>query len=361
MAERVELADGYSISRVVNGLWQISAGHRRRGHDRGAVLRDLRRLVEAGLTTFDCADIYTGVEEILGELRRSLGPAGEIQVHTKYVPDLTALSTITRRDVQRAVERSLRRLAVDRLDLVQFAWWDYGVPRYVEVAGWLDEQRRAGKIRLLGTTNFDTPRLRELLEAGLPIAAHQVQYSLLDRRVESSLAELCSRNGIHLLCYGSAAGGFLSRRWLGTARPEDPLANRSLTKYRLVIDEFGGWSRHQELLSVLSEIAARHDASPTGVAVRWVLDRPGVAAVLLGTRDASHLPETLGAFGLGLDAEDRARLDSVLRRATGPQGEPFELERKPGGRHARIMKTDLNRKVGVDLPGDRSDGRLGPV
>lgn len=347
MIERVELAPGYSISRVVNGLWQISEGHHRDGYDRGAVLRDLRLLVEAGLTTFDCADIYTGVEELLGELGSELGRSAtgtpEIQVHTKYVPDLAALPTITRRDVEWAVDRSLGRLSVDCLDLVQFAWWDYGVPRYVEVAGWLDEQRRAGKIRLLGTTNFDTRRLEDLLRAGIPIAAHQVQYSLLDRRVENSLAELCDRHGISLLCYGSAAGGFLSRLWLDAARPADPLANRSLTKYRLVIDEFGGWSLYQDLLRALSEIADRHDASPTAVAIRWVLDRPVVAGVLLGTRGAAHLPETLRVFGFELDQEDRERLDSVLDRATGPNGEPFELERQPDGRHARIMKTDLNR------------------
>jgi len=208
----------------------------------------------------------------------------------------------------------------------------------------LDEQRRAGKIRLLGTTNFDTPCLRELVEAGIPIAAHQVQYSLLDRRAEEALAGFCTRNGIQLLCYGSVAGGFLSDRWRGDRRPQDPLENRSLVKYRLIIDEFGGWSLYQQLLGVLSEIAARHEVSPTTVAIRWVLDRPGVAAVLLGTRGATHLSETLRIGGLGLDAEDRERLDPLLVRATGPAGEPFELERVPRGLHASIMKTDLNRE-----------------
>lgn len=344
MIERVELAPGYSICRVVNGLWQLSSGHHKAALDRAAVLRELRLLVESGLTTFDCADIYTGVEELLGDLRRQFAGGAEIQIHTKYVPDLSVLHAIGRRDVERAVDRSLGRLAVDRLDLVQFAWWDYGVPRYVEVAGWLDEQRRAGKIRLLGTTNFDTLRLGELVEAGIPITAHQVQYSLLDRRAEEGLVDFCTRNGIQLLSYGSVAGGFLSDRWHGHPRPRDPLENRSLVKYRLIIDEFGGWSLYQQLLGVLSEIAVRHEVSPTTVAIRWVLDRPGVAAILLGTRGATHLSETLRVGGLGLDAEDRERLDLQLVQATGPAGEPFELERVPRGRHAGIMKTDLNRE-----------------
>lgn len=350
MIERVELAPGYSISRLINGGWQLSAGHHREGLDRQTALRNLEELLDAGLTTFDCADIYTGVEELLGELRGRLQGRGvaapEMQVHTKYVPDLSALATVERRDVERAVDRSLRRLRVEVLDLVQFAWWDYAVPRYVEVAGWLEEQRRAGKIRFIGTTNFDVPRLGEICDAGVPVVANQPQYSLLDRRPEAGMIEFCRRRGIQLLCYGAGAGGFLSGRWVGQPEPTGPLANRSLVKYRLIIEEFGGWTLFQELLRVLAEIARKHRVSLTNIATRWVLERPQVAGVLMGTRSAAHLDDNLRVFELGLDREDRARLDEVLQRASGPKGEPFGLERAPGGPHAVIMKTDLNREAG---------------
>lgn len=346
MIERFELAPGYSISRLINGGWQLSAGHHREGLDRQEALRHLEEVVDAGLTTFDCADIYTGVEELLGELRcrvQRRGPAApEMQVHTKYVPDLSTLATLERRDVVRAVDRSLRRLRVEALDLVQFAWWDYAVPRYVEVAGWLEEQRRAGKIRFIGTTNLDVSRLGEICDAGVPIVANQPQYSLLDRRPEARMIEFCRRRGIHLLCYGTVAGGFLSGRWLGQSEPAGLLANRSLVKYRLIIEEFGGWALFQELLRVLAEIARKHRVSLTNIATRWVLERPQVAGVLVGTRSAAHLHDNLRVFELCLDREDRERLDDVLQRAAGPTGEPFGLERVPGGRHAVIMKTDLN-------------------
>lgn len=348
MIERLELAPGYSISRLVNGGWQLSAGHRPGSLDRQAVIRDLRSLVDVGLTTFDCADIYLGVEELLGELVRDLKKSSvsdEIQIHTKFVPDRSDLGTVGRQGVGRIIDRSLDRLGVERLDLVQFHWWDYEIRRYVEVAGWLVDLQLAGKIRLLGTTNFDTPRLRELVDSGFPVAAHQVQYSVLDRRPEEAMVDFCREAGIQLLCYGSAAGGFLSARYLGLPEPKEPLQNRSLTKYKLIIDEFGSWALFQELLEALAEIGRKHSVSPTAVAVRWVLERPQVAAVLLGTRNAAHLEQNLGVFRFHLEEEDRQALNELLSRSSGPLGEPFALEREPEGRHAVIMKTDLNRSA----------------
>ena len=76
MIERYELAPGYSISRLINGVWQLATDHRRQALDRRSVVRDLSRLIEAGLTTFDCADIYLGVEELLGDLLRTYRAAG---------------------------------------------------------------------------------------------------------------------------------------------------------------------------------------------------------------------------------------------------------------------------------------------
>ncbi|NIN67522.1 MAG: aldo/keto reductase, partial [Anaerolineae bacterium] len=81
-----------------------------------------------------------------------------------------------------SIDGSLLRLGVDRLDLVQFHWWDYDVPGYLDAAGWLADLLTAGKIRALGVTNFDTYHLRELVGAGIPIVSNQTQYSLLDRR-----------------------------------------------------------------------------------------------------------------------------------------------------------------------------------
>ena len=192
------------------------------------------------------------------------------------MPDLDRLPSHSRADVVRGVDRSLTRLQVERIDLVQLHWWDFDVPGYVEAAAWLDELRRAGKIRNVGLTNFDRPRLTEILAAGVPIATHRVQYSVLDRR-PAAWPVLCAERGIHLLCYGAVAGGFLGERYLRRAEPAPPLENRSLVKYRLIVEEFGGWDRFQVLLAALEGVAVRHRAGIGAVAIRWVLDQPGVA------------------------------------------------------------------------------------
>src|SRR5581483_5563008 len=122
--------------------------------------------------------------------------AAQVQVHTKFVPDLSDLATLDSDYIERIIDRSLQRLGMERLDLVQFHWWNYVVRRYVEVALDLERLRRAGKIAHIGLTNFDTPRLREIVAAGVPVTFHQLQYSVLDHRPDSSMVEYCRRNQI---------------------------------------------------------------------------------------------------------------------------------------------------------------------
>ena len=339
---RVELAPGYTISCLLKGGWQLAGGHG--PVDAAAALADMDRFVDAGLTTFDCADIYTGVEALIGEWRKRRGARGgtmPVQVHTKYVPDHDRLPTHSRADVVRGVDRSLARLGVDRLDLVQLHWWDYDIPGYVDAAVWLDEQRRAGKIRHIGLTNFDQQHLSEIVAGSIPVVSHQVQYSVLDRRPANGIAAQCARDGIGLLCYGALAGGFLSDRYLRRADPGSPLENRSLVKYRLIIDEFGGWDRFQEMLAALGEVAARHRVGIGAVAIRWVLDQPGVSGVIVGARHARYLDQARQACVLALDDDDRAAVARVQSASSGPTGDTYDLERVKGGPHASIMRYTL--------------------
>ena len=351
MIETVQLAEEYTVPRIIVGGWQLSPGHSSQSVDRGRLFDALASWLDAGFTTFDCADIYGGVEQFLGDFRawygnrRGAEAAGRMQVHTKFVPDRDDLSRVSRAYVERIVDRSLRRLRVERLDLVQFHWWDLGVPGYVETAAWLSQLQREGKIRLLGATNFDTPGLAALVESGTRLVSHQVQYSLLDRRPASPMAGLCARHGIRFLCYGTVAGGFLSDRWLGAPEPADPLPNRSLVKYRLIIEEFGGWSAFQELLHALGTVARPHGTGIANVATRWVLDQEGVGAAIVGARDASHREENLKTLVLRLDAQDRERIAAVLARYRGPAGDVYYLEREAGGKHAAIMRYNLNREA----------------
>ena len=335
----------YEISRILKGGWQLAGGHGPVALD--AALDDMDRFVAAGITTFDCADIYTGVEAMIGQWRkrrRATACGADVQIHTKYVPDRDRLSTHSREDVVRGIERSRTRLGVERLDLVQLHWWDYDVPGYVEAAAWLEDLRRAGTIRHVGLTNFDSARVAEIIAAGVQVASHQVQYSVLDRRPARGMDALCTQHDIGLLCYGALAGGFLSERYLGQPDPLAPLENRSLVKYRLIIEEFGGWDRFQMMLSALHGVAGRHGVSIGAVAIRWVLDQPQVTGVIVGARHARHLEATLQACALELDAEDHAAIHRVQVSSSGPDGDVYALERIRGGRHAAIMRDTLQRE-----------------
>ncbi len=180
----------------------------------------------------------------------------------------------------------------------------------------------------------------------MPMVSNQVQYSLLDARPEEGMVAFCEERGIVLLCYGALAGGFLSRAWAGVAGPPDHPANRSLTKYGLIIEEFGGWALYQELLEALSGIADKHGVSIATVALRWVLDRPAVAAPIVGVSRRDRAAQNLAVFSLALDDDDRRNIDAVLSRRSGPPGDVFDLERQPGGRHAAIMRYNLNQADG---------------
>jgi aryl-alcohol dehydrogenase-like predicted oxidoreductase len=335
---RVDLAPGYSISRIIKGGWQLAEGHGQ-GPVPEKAHADMAAFVEAGITTFDCADIYTGVEDLIGSFTPPAGQA--VQVHTKYVPDLASLASVELAATRAIIDRSRQRLRRESLDLVQFHWWDYAVDRFVEVGLQLETLRAEGAINRIGVTNFDTTRLRALLDARVPVVSHQVQYSLLDRRPASQMSALCAPRGVPFLCYGSLLGGFLSERWLGASEPKEPFENRSLTKYKLVIDEAVGWDGFQDLLRTVRGIADKHGVTVGAIGIAWVLAQPNVAAAIVGARDARRLSETKAAMAVRLDEPDLAVLEGACGR--GLAGDVYELERDRDGPHGRIMKYNLNR------------------
>jgi len=348
---RVHLTPDYSVSRVIVGGWQLSPGHGG-GLPRGqSPLPFLFDLADRGFTTFDCADIYTGVEEMLGEfLRRyrASRPGASLQVHTKFVPDLDVLPSIDRAYVGRIIHRSLSRLGVEALDLVQFHWWDFGIPGYVDVMGWLGDLEAEGKILRLGVTNFDEIHLAELLASGAGIVSNQVQYSALDRRPEAALAPYCLEKGISLLCYGALAGGFLTSRYLGrgpgeNVPPEEP-GNRSLVKYRLIIEEIGGWARFQTILSTLNGVATGTGLPLPAAAIRYVLDRRGVAATITGINTPAQADELLSSLDRTLPAGTWEDLEAILADTPPPPGPVYGLERVMDGPHGAIMRYNLNEE-----------------
>jgi aryl-alcohol dehydrogenase-like predicted oxidoreductase len=344
--DRIELQKGYSISRIIKGGWHLAGGHG--SIDERTALKDMRAFVKAGVTTFDCADIYTGVEELIGKFLKQYdddfasGELPPVQIHTKYVPDYDALATLKKADTVRIIDRSLKRLGVDRLDLVQLGWWSYATPGYIEAAQHLVALQKEGKIRLIGITNFDGAHLKELVDAGIPIAANQVQYSLLDHRPKHDMSELEKPYCVPLLCYGTIAGGFLSDRYLNLPDPAEPLENRSLVKYRLIIEEFGGYELFQRLLTVLRSIADKYGVGISEIAIKYMLQKSQVVGVIVGVRNLNHLTRLKEIDALKLDQEDLEKLTNFINQSLGPNGLVYELERDKKGKHGAIMRYNLN-------------------
>ena len=340
--ERFQIGPDYDISRLIKGGWHLAGGHG--DVDRDQAIKDMAVFVEKGITTFDCADHYTGVEAMIGDFRErhpSLAPL--VQVHTKFVPDYEKLGNVKRDYVESIIDRSIRRLKVERLDVVQYYWWDPdGKPGFVDTGLILRDLQAAGKIARIGVSNFNTRQLKMLVDAGIPIATNQPQYSPVDRRPESQMIPYCQEQGIVQLCYGTLSGGFFSADWLGKPEPFEPLANRSLTKYKLIIEDFGGWGLFQELLQAMKDIGEKHGVTVALVALRWILDQPNVGAAIVGATSARHVDENLKVFSFALDDDDVAAIDAVLSRRQGPEGDCYDLERDKDGRHGRIMRYNQN-------------------
>jgi aryl-alcohol dehydrogenase-like predicted oxidoreductase len=324
-----ELAPGYSIPRIIRGAWQLAIGHGQGALERAAVYAAMDAYADAGFTVIDCADSYPGVEQLVGDWRRARPEhARGVRIHTKFVPPADSLATLVATDVERAVEQSRAKLGMTTLDFVQFHWWKMQVPGWVEAAQTLVALQKRGWIRFLGGTNFDTPALKTLAEAGVRLTTMQVQYSLLDDRPSRSMQPWAATQGMSFVCYGTLAGGFMSEYWRGIPDPGLALENKSLVKYKLIIDAVGGWDFFQALLDALAKIAAKHNVDIAAVATQYVLRQPGVAAAIVGVRHGGYLAKHLATALLVLDDEDLAAIAKVVAQRRPLEGDCYELERR---------------------------------
>ena len=318
-SSRFQFAEDMEICRILNGMWQVSGGHG--PIDPAAAVKDMFPYVDEGFTTWDLADHYGPAEDLIGEFRRQLiasrGPEAweSVQAFTKWVP---RPGPMTRGVVEQAVDVSLRRMDIDRLDLLQFHWWEYQDESYLDALSHLSDLRDEGKIRHVALTNFDTERLKRIAGHGIKIVSNQVQFSLIDRRPEVEMAQFCLDQGIHLLAYGTLCGGLLSDRYLGAPEPSRAALNTaSLSKYKQMVDAWGGWELFQELLGALRSVADTHQVNIANVAVRYVLDRPAVAGAIVGVRlgVSENRADSARVFEFNLDQSDLAQIDAVLNRS----------------------------------------------
>jgi aryl-alcohol dehydrogenase-like predicted oxidoreductase len=314
-----QLASDLRICRILNGMWQVAGGHGTIDHN--LALADMLRYHDAGFTSWDLADIYGPAEDFIGEFRRLLltlkgnEEIERIQSLTKWVPQP---GKITRSMVTENIEKSLRRMNVGTLDLLQFHWWDYNNSYYIDALKYLSDLKDKGIIKHIGLTNFDTEHMQIIMDSGSKIISNQVQFSIIDRRPEVKMLSFCQRQNVSLLAYGSICGGLISERYLGKSEPSNVELNTlSLRKYKKMIDAWGGWNLFQDLLTTLKRVGQKHGVSIANVATSYILKKPQVGGVIIGTRlgIVEHISDNTQVFGFILDKSDQDEIDSVCENA----------------------------------------------
>jgi aryl-alcohol dehydrogenase-like predicted oxidoreductase len=275
--------------------------------------------IEAGLTMFDSADVYSDglAEEVLGQAIK--GRRGQVLISTKATfrhGDSPNDVGSSRWHLIRSVEASLKRLATDYIDLFQLHGFDAMTP-VEEVLSTLDILVRAGKIRYIGCSNFSGWHLMKSLAAsdkyGWPrYVAHQAYYSLIGREYEWELMPLALDQNVGAVVWSPLGWGRLTgkiRR--GQPRPETSRLNDPKNVEAGPPVDDGSLF---DVVDALDEVAKETGKTIPQVALNWVLQRPTVSTVIIGARNEEQLRQNLGAVGWTLTPDQVATLDSVSRR-----------------------------------------------
>jgi aryl-alcohol dehydrogenase-like predicted oxidoreductase len=272
--------------------------------------------LDAGLSMFDSADVYSGgvAEATLGHALK--GRRDRVLISTKGTfrsgdgPNELGSS---RHHLLAAVDASLRRLGTDYIDLYQMHGFDAGTP-VEETLSTLDDLVRAGKIRYIGCSNFSGWHLMKSLAASdrhgwSRYVAHQAYYSLVGRDYEWELMPLALDQRVGAVVWSPLGWGRLT----GKIRRGQPLPDVSRLHSQQVV-EFGPPVTEERLFTVvdaLEEVARETGKTVPQVAINWLLRRPSVSTVIIGARTEEQLRQNLGATGWALSSEQVARLDAA--------------------------------------------------
>ncbi|MFF9455632.1 aldo/keto reductase [Streptomyces flaveolus] len=314
-----------------------------------------RRLVdiclEAGVTMFDTADVYSGgaSEEVLGAAVK--GRRDQVILSTKAglpTGDGPADAGTSRGRLIKAVDQALRRLGTDYIDLFQLHAYDAQTPVH-EVLSTLDDLVRAGKLRYTGVSNFSGWQLmKSLADADRHgyqrYAAHQVYYSLVGRDYEWELMPLGLDQGVGAVVWSPLGWGRLTGR-IRRGRPL-PAGSRlhATADYGPPVED----DHLYRVVDALDAVAEETGRTVPQIAINWLLRRPTVSSVLIGARNEEQLRQNLGAVGWSLTEDQVARLDAASAKAAPYPYFPYE--RQEG--FARLNPHPLGR-AGADAAPSR--------
>ena len=290
--------------------------------DEAGAHEQLDRFVDAGGTLVDTADVYSGgvSEQIIGSwLSARPGAREQIVLATKGrfpMGDGPNDVGLSRRHLGSALDASLRRLAVESIDLYQVHAHDPLTP-VEETLRFLDDAVTAGKINYVGLSNFTGWQVQRTVDTAefrgwtRPVTL-QPQYNLLVREIEWEIVPACRANGLGLLPWSPLGGGWLTGKYRRDERPtgatrlgENP--ERGVEAY----DRRSSQQRTWDVVDAVEALAKSREVSMAQIALAWLVDRPAVTSVILGARTVDQLEDNLGAADLHLSHAESGRLDQV--------------------------------------------------
>jgi aryl-alcohol dehydrogenase-like predicted oxidoreductase len=306
--ERATLSRGLVVPRLAFGCEPLG------GTDWGAVdeaevCAAVAEAVDRGIDFFDTADVYglgrseERLARALGSRRRDVVIATKGGVAWEEVPGGRAHTSFdgSARWLRRAVESSLRRLRLDVIPLYYLHWPDPERPIEASMEA-LARCREEGRIRHIGVSNVDAAQLRRAC-AVVPVDVVQLPYNLIDRRIEQDILAAARSLGVGVATYGPLAQGFLTGRYDAAARFGSDDRRSRLPHFSAESMEHG-----LRVVDRLRRVAAARGATPAQVALRWVLDRPGIGSAIAGVKNRQQLADNMGALGWQLTAAEHACL-----------------------------------------------------
>jgi aryl-alcohol dehydrogenase-like predicted oxidoreductase len=319
------------VSRVGLGTWAMG-GFQWGGTDDDESVRTIHAALDRGINLIDTAPAYGfgHSEEVVGRAIAERGERDKVVLATKVGLERRGdalFRNSTRRQIFEEVDVSLQRLRTDYIDLYQVHWPDPETP-FEETAQALRDLQRAGKVRAIGVSNYSIAAM-ERFRSVTPIVSAQPPLNLFERQAQDDVIPWCLANGVATLTYGALCRGLLSGAISQSTKFEGDDLRKTDPKFQPPRFE-----QYLEAVTLLDRYARdRYGKGVLALAVRWVLDQPGVSAALWGARHPGELTPLADVVGWSLDDEARAYIDEVLAHSVRePVGPEFMAppERAPG-------------------------------
>ncbi|WP_420370186.1 aldo/keto reductase [Curtobacterium sp. L1-20] len=319
-------ATGLEISDVVLGM--MSYGEPERGSQSWSVGIDdarpiVRRAHEAGITTFDTANVYSdgSSEEITGTLLKELAPREDVQVFTKVFNRMRPGRNgagLSRAAIMHEIDASLTRLGTDYVDLYQIHRFDPHTP-VEETMEALHDVVKSGKARYIGASSMWAWQFAEMqhvaeLHGWTRFVSMQDQYNLLEREEEREMHPFCAHTGVGVIPWSPLARGKLTRPWDASGSgPRSDADAFGKTLYRQDEDA------NRTIVETVQQVAETHGVSMAQVALAWVMAKDAVSAPIIGATKAHHVDDAVAAASLTLSDDEVASLESAYTPRT-PSG-----------------------------------------